>query len=54
MRSGLHGVSPDEQGAHILLKFANQRGVGDEVRVRNQLFLPALWEKCPSNIVQGP
>jgi hypothetical protein len=41
MRSGLHGVSPDEQGARILLKFANQRGVGDEVRMRNQrLFCP--------------
>ena len=38
MRSGLHGVSPDEQGARILLKFAKQRDVGDEVRMRNQRF----------------
>jgi hypothetical protein len=38
MRSGLHGVSPDEQGACILLKFANQRDVGDEVRMRSQRF----------------
>jgi len=38
----------------ILLKFANQRGIGDEVRVRIQRFLPALWEKLPPDIVQGP
>jgi hypothetical protein len=36
MNSGPHGVSPDEQGARILLKFANQRGVEDEVRMRIQ------------------
>ena len=54
MNSGPHGVSPDEQGARILLKFANQRGVGDEVRMRIQRFLPALWEKLPPDIAQGP
>jgi hypothetical protein len=53
MGSGPHGVPPDEQGARILLKFANQRGVGDEVRMRIQRFLPALWKKLPSDIVQG-
>jgi pentatricopeptide repeat protein len=42
MNSGPQGVSLDEQGARILLKFANQRGVGDEVRTRVQRFLPAL------------
>ena len=51
MGSGFHGVSPDEQGARILLKFANQRGAGDEVRMRIQRFLPALWEKLPPDIV---
>ena len=30
MNSGPQRVSPDEQGARILLKFANQRGVGDD------------------------
>ena len=54
MGSGPHGVAPDEQGARILLKFANQRGVGDEVRMRIQRFLPALWKKLPPDIVQGP
>ena len=54
MGSGLHGVSPDEQGARILLRFANQRGVGDEVRMRIQRFLPALWEKLPPDIAQRP
>ena len=53
MGSGPHGVPPDEEGARILLKFANQRGVGDEVRVRIQRFLPALWGKLPPDIVQG-
>lgn len=53
MGRGLHGVPPDEEGARILLKFANQRDVGDEVRVRIQRFLPSLWEKLPSDIVQG-
>ena len=53
MGSGPHGVPPDEEGARILLKFANQRGIGDEVRVRIQRFLPALWEKLPPDIVQG-
>jgi len=53
MGSGPDGVPPDEQGARILLKFANQRGVGDEVRVRIQRFLPALWEKLPPDIAQG-
>lgn len=54
MGSGPHGVLPDEQGARILLKFANQRGVGDEVRMRIQRFLPALWKKLPPDIVQRP
>jgi len=54
MGSGPHGVPPDEQGARILLKFANQHGVGDELRMRIQRFLPALWKKLPSDIVQGP
>ena len=54
MGSGPHGVSPDEQGARILLKFANQRGVGDEVRMRIQRFLPALWRKLPPDIVRSP
>ena len=54
MGSGPHGVPPDAEGARILLKFANQRGVGDEVRMRIQRFLPALWEKLPSDIVRGP
>jgi len=54
MGRGPHGVSPDEQGARILLKFAKQHGVGDEVRMRIQRFLPALWEKLPSDIVQRP
>ncbi|KAH9997710.1 hypothetical protein BJV74DRAFT_883321 [Russula compacta] len=54
MGSGPHGMAPDEQGARILLKFANQRGVGDEVRLRIQRFLPALWGKLPPDIVQGP
>ncbi|KAI9444854.1 hypothetical protein H4582DRAFT_855325 [Lactarius indigo] len=49
-----HGVPPDKEGARILLKFANQRGVGDEVRMRIQRFLPALWEKLPSDIVRSP
>ncbi|KAH9049380.1 hypothetical protein EDB84DRAFT_1260976 [Lactarius hengduanensis] len=49
-----HGVPPDAEGARILLKFANQRGVGDEVRMRIQRFLPALWAKLPSDIVRGP
>jgi hypothetical protein len=40
MGSGPHGVTPDKQGARILLKFANQRGVGNEVRMRIQRFLP--------------
>jgi hypothetical protein len=53
MGSGPHGVPPDEQGARILLKFANQHGVGDELRIRIQRFLPALWKKLPSDIVQG-
>ena len=53
MGSGPHGAPPDEQGARILLKFANQRGVGDEVRMRIQRFLPALWKKLPSDVVQG-
>ena len=53
MGSGSHGVPPDEEGARILLKFANQRDVGDEVRVRIQRFLPALWGKLPPDIVQG-
>jgi hypothetical protein len=53
MGNGPHGVPPDEQGARILLKFANQRGVGDEVRMRIQRFLPALWKKLPPDIVQG-
>jgi hypothetical protein len=54
MGSGPHGVEPDEQGARILLKFANQHGVGDEVRMRIRRFLPALWGKLPPDIVQGP
>jgi hypothetical protein len=54
MSSGPHGVPPDAEGARILLKFANQRGVGDEVRMRIQRFLPALWEKLPSDVVRGP
>ena len=54
MGSGPHGVSPDEEGARILLKFANQRGVGDEVRMRIRRFLPVLWEKLPPDIVKGP
>ena len=54
MGRGPHGVPPDEEGARILLKFANQRNVGDEVRVRIQRFLPSLWEKLPPDIVQGP
>jgi hypothetical protein len=54
MGSGPHGVPPDKEGARILLKFANQRGVGDEVRVRIQRFLPALWEKLPVDIIKGP
>jgi pentatricopeptide repeat protein len=45
MGSGPHGVPPDEEGARILLKFAKQRGVGDEVRMRIRRFLPTLWEK---------
>ncbi|KAI0275016.1 hypothetical protein BC834DRAFT_839976 [Gloeopeniophorella convolvens] len=53
MGSGPHGVAPDEEGARILLKFANHRGVGDEVRMRIQRFLPALWKKLPPDIVQG-
>ena len=53
MGSGPHAVPPDEEGARILLKFANQRGVGDEVRMRIQRFLPALWGKLPPDIVQG-
>lgn len=53
MGSGPHGVPPDEQGARILLKFASQRGIGDEVRTRIQRFLPALWAKLPPDIVQG-
>ncbi|KAI0257191.1 hypothetical protein BJV78DRAFT_1277758 [Lactifluus subvellereus] len=54
MGSGPHGVPPDKEGARILLKFADQRGVGDEVRMRIRRFLPALWEKLPPDIVQGP
>ena len=54
MGSGPHGVPPDEQGARILLKFANHRGVGDEVRMRMQRFVPALWKTLPRDIVQGP
>jgi hypothetical protein len=54
MGRGPHGVPPDEEGARILLKFASQRDVGDEVRVRIQRFLPSLWEKLPPDIVQGP
>ena len=54
MGNGPDGVPPDEQGSRILLKFADQRGVGDEVRMRIRRFLPALWEKLPSDIVQGP
>ena len=50
MGSGPHGVPPDEQGARILLNFASQRGVGEEVRMRIQRFLPALWKKLPSDI----
>ena len=50
MGSGPHGVPPDEEGARILLKFAKQRGVGDEMRMRIRRFLPALWEK----FVHGP
>ena len=53
MGSGPHGVPPDEQGARILLKFASQRGIGEEVRMRIQRFLPALWAKLPRDIVQG-
>jgi pentatricopeptide repeat protein len=54
MGNGPHGVPPDEQGARILLKFANQRGVGHEVCMRIQRFLPALWEKLPPDVVRGP
>ncbi|KAI0308155.1 hypothetical protein B0F90DRAFT_1665042 [Multifurca ochricompacta] len=54
MGNGPHGVPPDEEGVRILLKFANHRSVGDEVRVRIQRFLPALWETLPPDIVQGP
>ncbi|KAI9512525.1 hypothetical protein F5148DRAFT_973443 [Russula earlei] len=54
MGSGPHGVPPDEQGARILLGFANQRGVGDDVRVRIRQFLPALWKKLPPDIARGP
>ena len=54
MGSGPHGVSPDEQGARILFKFASRHGVGHEVRMRIQRFLPALWSKLPPDIVQGP
>ncbi|KAF8274143.1 hypothetical protein EI94DRAFT_1714816 [Lactarius quietus] len=54
MGSGSHGVPPDAEGARILLKFANQHGVGDEVRMRIQRFLPALWEKLPADIVRDP
>jgi hypothetical protein len=54
MGSGPHGVPPDEEGARILLKFANHRGVGDEVRMRIQRFLPTLWEKLPPDIVRAP
>ena len=53
MGSGPDGVPPDEHGARILLKFASQRGIGDEVRMRIQRFLPALWAKLPPDIVQG-
>ncbi|KAH9004069.1 hypothetical protein EDB86DRAFT_2886514 [Lactarius hatsudake] len=49
-----HGVPPDAEGARILLKFANQRGVGSEVRMRIQRFLPALWKRLPSDIVGSP
>ncbi|KAH9065793.1 hypothetical protein EDB87DRAFT_1783763 [Lactarius vividus] len=54
LEMGSHGVPPDAEGVRILLKFANQRGVGDEVRMRIQRFLPALWERLPSDIVRGP
>ena len=54
MGSGPHGVPPDAEGARILIKFAYQRGVGDQVRMRIQRFLPALWEKLPSDVVRGP
>jgi hypothetical protein len=54
MGSGPHGVPPDAEGVRILFKFANQHGVGDEVRMRLQRFLPALWQKLPSDIVRGP
>jgi hypothetical protein len=53
MGRGPHGVPPDAEGARILLKFAYQRGVIDEVRRRIQRFLPALWAKLPSDIVRG-
>jgi hypothetical protein len=48
MGSGLYGVSARRR---LNLKFANQLGVGDEVRI-----FPALWdsEKIPPDIVQGP
>ena len=54
MGSGPHRVPPDAEGARILFKFANQHGVGDEVRLRIQRFLPALWEKLHSDFVRGP
>ena len=53
MGKGPHGVPPDAECARILLKFAYQRGVIDEVRTRIQRFLPALWAKLPSDIVRG-
>ena len=53
MGSGPHGVSPDKDGAHILLKFADQYGVQDEVRMRIQRFLPALWVKLSPDILRG-
>jgi hypothetical protein len=53
MGNELHGVPPDEGGARILIKFASQRGVRNQVRMRIQRFLPTLWKTLPPDIVQG-
>ena len=54
MGSGPHGVPPDAEGSRILFKFANQRGLADELRLRIQRFLPALWEKLQSEYCTRP
>jgi hypothetical protein len=53
MGSGPHDVPPDLGGARILLKFADQRGVQDEMWMRIRRFLPDLCKQLSQDILRG-